>query len=85
MNLSIYTPLHNVSSIYSRRQTVMELVYFRNGKRTYFRFRYRIRIITVFVLRMRIRRKVMLKLSSFFAFSAISVLIKAYKSIGFFL
>ena len=61
----------------------MKLVYFRNGKTTYFRFRYRIRIITVFVLRMRVWRKVMLELSSFFAFSSVSVLIKAYKSIGF--
>ena len=32
----------------------MELVYFRDGKMTYFRLRYRIRIITVFVLRMRV-------------------------------
>ena len=61
----------------------MELVYFRNGKRTYFRLRYRMRIITVFVLRMRAWRKVMLKLSSFFAFCFVSVLIKAYKSIEF--
>ena len=63
----------------------MELVYFRNEKMTYFRFRYRIRIITAFVLRMRVWRKVMLKLSSFFAFCSVSVLIKAYKPIGFFL
>ena len=63
----------------------MELVYFRNGKATYFRFRYRIRIITVFVLRMRIRRKVMSKLSSLFTFCSVSVLMKAYKSIELFL
>ena len=59
--------------------------YFRNEKTTYFRFRYRIHIITVFVLRMRIRKKVMLKLSPFFTFFSVSVLIKAYKSIELFL
>ena len=67
----------------SLSQTVMELVYFRNGKTTYFRLRYRIRIITVFVLRVRIWGKMMLKMSSFFGFCSPSVLIKAYKSIGF--
>ena len=72
-----------ISSCLPSCRPVVELFYFRNGKMIYIRFRYRIRIITVFVLRMRIRRKVMLKLSSFFAFSAVSVLIKAYKSIGF--
>ena len=65
-------------------QAVMELVYFRNGKMIYFRFRYRIRIITVFVLRMRVWRKVMLKLSSFFAFSSVSVLIKHTNRLDFF-
>ena len=61
----------------------MELVDLRNGKRSNVRLRYRMRIITVFVLRVRIRRKVMLKLPSCFAFSSVSVLIKAYKSIAF--
>ena len=63
--------------------SVMEPVYLRDGKMTYFRLRYRIRIITVFVLRMWVWRKVMLKLLSFFAFSSVSVLMRAYKSIGF--
>ena len=69
--------------LFIQYRSVMELVYFRNGKTTYFRLRYRIRIIIVFVLRMRVWRKVMLKLSSFFAFSSVSILTKAYKSIGF--
>ena len=57
----------------------MKVVDLRNGKMIHFR----LRIISVFVLRMRIRRKVMLKLSSCFAFSSVSVLIQAYKSIAF--
>ena len=63
----------------------MEVVDLRNEKTTYLRLRCRMRIIGVFVLRMRIRRKVMLKLPSLFAFSSVSVLIKAYKPIELFL
>ena len=63
----------------------MEVVDLRDGKRSNVRSRYRMRVISVFVLRMRMRRKVMLELSSCFAFSSVAVLIKAYKSIELFL
>ena len=74
LSLSSNTPLLSLALCcrHKSTQAVMEVVDLRNDKRTYFR----LRIISVFALRVRIRRKVMLKVSSSFPFSSVSLLIK---------